>query len=231
MHLAYSLAARHPRPLNGGVDYAHLLDGYAHGPTAGPEATARALEKAAGAASIVLVEGVSDQIALETLARRRGYDLAARQVVIVPTGGAHGTRRYLERFVPSGVRLSGLCDVGEEPVIRRALASSGLGAPTSRAELERLGFHVCDVDLEDELIRAVGVPGVEALLAEHGELQAFRTMRGQAAWRGRSLDAQIRRFLVIRARRKLAYARLLVEAVDPSRVPRPLDGVLAAAFR
>jgi hypothetical protein len=28
--------------------------------------------------------------------------------------------------------------------------------------------------------------------------------------------------------RKIAYARLLVEALDVARVPRPLDGVLAA---
>ena len=49
--------------------------------------------KTAGARAIVLVEGISDQIALETLAVRRGRDLAAERVVIVPTGGAHGVRR------------------------------------------------------------------------------------------------------------------------------------------
>jgi hypothetical protein len=215
------------------MDTGRLLDGYAHGPTAGPEATARALAKAGDAASIVLVEGVSDQIAVDTLALRRGLDLAARHVVVLPIGGAHAARRFLTRFGPRGVgvRLTGLYDMGEETVLLRALVAAGLGAPTSRADLQRLGFHACVADLEDELIRAVGIPAVEALLEAHGELTSFRTMQGQAAWRGRPVDAQLRRFIAGRARRKACYARLFVEAVDAERVPRPLDAVLADALR
>jgi len=206
-----------------------LLDGYVSGPAAGDRATARALAKVDGASAIVLVEGVSDQIALETLAVRRGRDLVAQRVVILPVGGAHAVTRYLMRFGPEGadVRLFGLCDVGEEGIFRRGLASAGVGSPPTRAEMARLGFHVCVADLEDELIRAVGVARVEALFDAHGDLGSFRSLQGQVAWRGRAVDAQIRRFLGAGARRKLRYARLLVEAVDLDQVPRPLDAVLA----
>ncbi len=51
------------------------LDGYVSGPAAPIQATARALAKVDGAAAVVLVEGISDQIAVETAARCRGRDL------------------------------------------------------------------------------------------------------------------------------------------------------------
>src|SRR5262245_24366939 len=101
--------------------------------------------------TVVLVEGVSDQVAIQTLAERRGIDLAAAGVQLVRLGGAHRIARVLAEL-GDGPRLTGLCDLGEEPVFRRALERAGLGSNLTRAELERLGFHVCVVDLEDELI-------------------------------------------------------------------------------
>ena len=47
------------------------------------------------ARAVVLVEGVSDQRALEALAERRGRDLEAEQVAIVPIGGAQAIGRFL----------------------------------------------------------------------------------------------------------------------------------------
>jgi len=152
----------------------------------------------------------------------------------VPIGGAQAIGRALERFGPHGLGLAvaGLCDAGEEGDFRRALERAGLGpgpgrAGPSRAGMERLGFFVCDADLEDELIRAVGPTRVEALLAEHGDLRAFRTFQKQPAWRGRPVEAQLRRFMGSADSRKLRYARILVEAVDLARAPQPLAGVLA----
>lgn len=202
---------------------------YVSGPAAATEATAVALAKTAGARAIVLVEGISDQIALETLAVRRGRDLAAEGVVVLPIGGAHGVTRYLRRFGPegAGMRLAGLCDAAEEKMLRRGLAAAGIGSPRSRGELERLGFHVCVEDLEEELIRAAGVALVEEQFDAHGDLGSFRRMQRQPAWRGRAEDAQLRRFLGAGSRRKLRYARVLVEAVALDRLPRPLDAVLA----
>ena len=183
--------------------------------------------------AVVLVEGASDKLALEALARRRGRDLVAESVSVVPIGGAQAIGRFLARFAShsSGTRLAGLCDAGEEEVFRRSLERAGFGSPLGRPDLERLGFHVCVADLEDELIRALGPAAVEAVLDSHGDLGSFRTFQKQPAWRGQGVDAQLRRFMGSADRRKLRYARLLVEALDLAHVPRPLDHVLADVAR
>ena len=199
-------------------------------PGGGPQATRRGLARVEGARAIVLVEGISDQVALETLAARRGRDLEAERVAIVPIGGAQAIGRFLARFGPegSGATLAGLCDAGEEDVFRRSLERAGFGCALTRSRMERLGFHVCVADLEDELIRALGPAAVEAVVDDHGDLGSFHTFQKQPAWRGRSVERQLRRFLCSADRRKIRYARLLVEAVDLAQVPRPLDGVLAS---
>ena len=106
----------------------------------------------------VLVEGVSDQLALEALARRRGRNLEAEGVSIVPMGGATNIGTYLDRFGPRGLdlKVAGLCDEREEGDFRRGLERAGLGFNLTRADMERLGFFLCIADLEDELIRALG---------------------------------------------------------------------------
>jgi hypothetical protein len=179
--------------------------------------------------AVVLVEGISDQVALEALAERRGRNLDAEGISIVPIGGAQAIGNFLDRFGPNGydVRLAGLCDAGEEGDFRRGLERAGLGSDLSRAEMEQRGFYVCDADLEDELIRSLGAPAVEQVVDAQGELRSFRTLQKQAAWHGRSTEEQLRRFMGSGGRRKIRYARLLVEALDLSRVPRPLDRVLA----
>jgi hypothetical protein len=180
--------------------------------------------------AVVLVEGISDQIAVETLAVRLGRDLAAEGVAVVPMGGAHASGRFLALYGPQGanLRLAGLYDVGEESVVQRALQRVGFGSgsPLTRADLEELGFYVCVADLEDELIRALGAASGEAIIASHGELDSFRTLQNQPEWRGQSVEAQLRRFLG-NASRKIRYAQVLVNALDPACVPRPLQRVLA----
>jgi hypothetical protein len=199
-------------------------------PAGGPEATDRALASVRDARAVILVEGFSDQIALETLAARRGRDLAAERIAVVPIGGAQALARFATRFGPQGSRLAlaGLCDLGEEESFRRSLERAGFGTDLTRADMEDLGFYVCVEDLEDELIRALGADGVQAVLLAHGDLGPFRTFQKQPAWRDRPVEAQLRRFMGSADRRKLRYARRLVEALDLRRVPRPLDGVLAS---
>jgi hypothetical protein len=168
--------------------------------------------------ALVLVEGPTDRIALEASARKLGRDLDAERVRIVELGGAHAIAAFLRVVAPPpGARLAGLCDVGEEPVFRRALDAAGVD-PTR--------FHVCVRDLEDELIRAVGPDAVLEVVAAHGDLPPFRTFERQPAWRGRPLDEQLRRFLCSSDRRKTRYARNLVEALEPARLPAPLRAVL-----
>lgn len=184
---------------------------------------------------VVLVEGLSDQIAVETHAACLGRDLASEGVSVVPMGGAHAIGRFLAQFGPSGANLglAGLYDVGEERVVARALERAGLGTgvPLTRADMEELGFYVCITDLEDELIRALGAASVQAVIESQGQLDSFRTLQKQPAWRGQTVEAQLRRFMGSGATRKLRYARLLVEALDPDQVPRPLRLVLAHVLR
>ncbi|HEY9409822.1 MAG TPA: TOPRIM nucleotidyl transferase/hydrolase domain-containing protein [Jiangellaceae bacterium] len=199
------------------------------GPEAAIQATARALAKIDNAEAVVIVEGISDQIAVETAAEGRGQDLHAERVVIVPIGGAHAIGGFLTRLGPlvSRVRLAGLCDRREEEVYRRALITAGVGSPRTRTDMEHLGFYVCVDDLEEELIRAVGTDAVEALFDAQGDLRKFRSFQTQPAWRGRELGPQMRRFLRSSARRNLRYARLLVEdAIDRHTLARPLDALL-----
>ena len=122
--------------------------------------------------AVVLVEGSSDQVALEAIAERRGRDLAAEGIAVVPMGGARNIRHFLEQFGPRGlaVRLAGLCDAGEEGDVRRGLEWAGLGSILGRAEMEALGFYVCVADLEDELIRGLGAAAVEQVVEAQGEL-------------------------------------------------------------
>jgi hypothetical protein len=183
------------------------------------------------ARALVVVEGVSDQIAIEALAERRRIDLVDARIRVVPLGGAHRIRRFLEELGPrsDGLRLAGLCDAGEEPVFRKALARAGFGSDLSREEMEQLGFFVCVADLEDELIRALGVAAVEAIVRANGDLPRFRKLQQMPAWRSRASDEQLRRFIAAGARRKIRYARFLVDALDLERVPRPLEGVLGHA--
>ena len=179
--------------------------------------------------AVILVEGTSDQRAVEALARRRGRDLAADGVEVIAMGGVTNIRRHLDEYGPHGldVLVAGLCDVGEERWVRRGLERAGFGSDLDRAAMERLGFFLCHADLEDELIRSLGTDTVVRIVEAEGELRSLRTMQQQPAQQSRPLDAQLRRFMGTRGGRKIHYATALVDALDLGRVPRPLDAVLA----
>jgi hypothetical protein len=176
--------------------------------------------------AVVLVEGISDKLALETLAKRLDRNLEAEGVRVVPIGGAQAIGRALDRYGREA-RLAGLCDAGEERSFRRGLELAGFGAGLTRDDMEALGFYICEADLEDELIRALGVDTVVRIVEREGDLRSFHTFQKQPEWKGRDPRAQLRRFMGSGGRRKIRYARLLVDALEPDAVPRPLDGVLA----
>ena len=158
--------------------------------------------------TVVLVEGESDRAAILALAARRGV----AQPRIVVLGGAHAARRVATevRADHPTERLVGLVDAGEravvEPWVDRVL--------------------VCDRDLEDELIRALGVDRVLEVLAAEGELASFGTLQRQPAQRDRSTTDQLRRFLGGRSGNKERYASVLVAALDDDRIPEPLLATL-----
>ncbi len=174
------------------------------------------------ARTVVLVEGLSDQRAVETLAARLGRDLAADGVAVVAMGGATNVGRFISRFAGAGLRVSGLVDEAQAPVFARAVERAGLGA-----DLAGAGFFVCVADLEDELIRALGPERVEDVLDAEGDLALFRKFQGQPAQRGKPAAALLRRFLGTRSGRKIHYGRVLVAAVELDRVPAPLERLLA----
>ncbi|MBA2282403.1 MAG: ATP-dependent endonuclease [Acidimicrobiia bacterium] len=178
---------------------------------------------------MILVEGVSDQVAVEALAVRRGRDLEADGVAVVPIGGATNIGRFLAGFGPQGLdlRLAGLCDAGEAVGFRRGLERAGLGPDLTPDRMASLGFHICHADLEDELIRSLGTATIERVIDGQGELGSFRTLQKQPAQRERTVEQQLHRFMGSRSGHKIQYARLLVDALDLDQVPRPLDRVLA----
>jgi hypothetical protein len=178
--------------------------------------------------AVVLVEGVSDRVALEVLARRRGRDLEREGVRILAMSGATNVGHYLDRYGPRGlgVKVAGLYDSAEERFFRQGLARAGLDAAPSPGGLESRGFFVCTADLEDELIRAIGAEQVEQLVEAAGELTSFRRLQRQPAQRERSLHDQLRRLMGGRSGGKYRYAGIMAQAVDLDQVPRPLDAVL-----
>ncbi len=173
---------------------------------------------------VVLVEGASDRAALAELAGRRGEDLAALGVAVVAMGGATNVGHYVQRWEGRGVHIGGLCDVGEVAWFARALGCS----PTPGAEH---GVGVCVVDLEDELIRALGVAGVEEVIARDGRLGSLQKLRRQPAQRDRLPHEHLRRFVGARSGYKERYARLMIAALDLDRVPAVLHAVLDHALR
>jgi OLD-like protein len=174
---------------------------------------------------VILVEGPSDKAAIEALARKLGRDLSGERVEVVSIGGAHAIGRFV-RDLADDIRPAGLCDIGEVIPFGRALERAGVGPSGTREELEALGFYVCEPDLEGELIRALGAPGVEAVLERSGKLSSFRTFQKQPQWRGRPVDAQLRRFFGSSAG-KAQHAPLMVDALSLDRIPRPLEALLA----
>ena len=162
-------------------------------------------------ARVVLVEGPSDVAAVRALARRRHVELNG-QIAVVDIGGATNVRRAVAEWAPNDI--FGMCDVGELRYYRRVL-------PDGRV-------FVCDLDLEDELIRAAGADLVQHVIADNDEIESFKSFQRQPAQRGRPIEAQLRRFMGTKSRRKIRYGSLLVDALELDRVPQPLDGLLEA---
>ena len=161
--------------------------------------------------AVVLVEGITDRIALEAVAAKLGRDLTAEGIEIVPIGGAQAIRRAAAEH--DGEPVVGLCDAPEERWFRRVLGDA---------------THVCVENLEDELIRALGAARVEEVVDAQGDLETFRNFQNQPAWRGRSTESQLLRWMH-NGNRHQRYPPLLIGALDPDELPRPLTAVLEHA--
>lgn len=142
-------------------------------------------------------------------------------------GGITNIARYVVEL-GSSHRLVGLYDAGEERFVRRALQRGGLEPGNDLAEH---GFHRCERDLEEELIRALGVDRVLAVIEAQGDLAHLRGLQQQPAQRDRPTEEQLHRFLGSGSGRKIRYGALLVEALEDEEVPRPLERLLSDALR
>jgi len=156
--------------------------------------------------TIIVVEGESDRAALETLADRLGLGMPH----VMAVGGSKGAARAVAEF--PGERLLGLVDAAERGDFERVLDS----------------VFVCEPDLEGELVRALGIEGVEAVIAEQGELESFRRLQRQPAQRGRAAEQQLARFFGGRSGNKRRYAELLASALPLERIPPPIAHLLTA---
>ncbi|WP_172381224.1 TOPRIM nucleotidyl transferase/hydrolase domain-containing protein [Streptomyces sp. MNP-20] len=187
----------------------------------GPGDLARELAERLPVQAVVLLEGPSDVAAVDALAASRGRDLAAEGVCVLAIGGAMSVGRFAQLLGPRGLglRLTGLCDEAERRYYARGW---------ERASAAPRDFFVCAADLEDELIRALGVPRVEELVRAEGDLRALETFLRQPAQRDRAAHQQLRRFFGTKKGRKIRYGRVLVEGLAPDRVPAPLDALLTS---
>ena len=125
-------------------------------------------------------------VAIEALAERRSVDTDALGISLVPIGGAQAIGRFLDLFVPQGLKLAGLCDAGRGRRVRGASSSAPAPAGTlAREDMERARVYVCVEDLEDELIRAPARPRWSGLGGQ-GDLGSFRRSRSSRRWAGRT---------------------------------------------
>ena len=156
--------------------------------------------------TVILVEGESDRAALEVVVARLGAELPR----ILAVGGSLGVGRAVAEL--PGERLLGLVDAAERSHFEAYLAE----------------VFVCDPDLESELIQALGVAGVEAVLESEHELESFRLLQRQPGLRESTPEHQLLRFIGGRSGNKLRFARLLARAVPLEKVPAPLAALISA---
>lgn len=179
------------------------------------------------ARTVILVEGQSDKYALEAVAAKKNRNLDSDGVTIVAMRGAGGIDTFLGLLGPQGlkVKLAGLCDTNEEAMWARALESHGLGAKLNRAAMGSLGFQVCDKDLEDVLIVAVGEKETLVLIDALGDKSAFDRFAQQPTQKSKSVSEQLHDFIHSRGR-NITYAPLLVDKIEPTKLPIALERLI-----
>jgi predicted ATPase len=181
------------------------------------------------ARAVVLVEGQSDKYALEAIAAKKSRNLDADGVTIVAMRGAGGISTFLTLLGPSGLKLklAGLCDAQEESKWAEALESHGMGHKLTRAAMATIGFQVCDADLEEVLIAALGEPATLAIIDAQGDTPAFTSFVQQPTHKTKTVRQQLHDFLHARGR-NITYAPLIVDAIDSAHLPAALENVISA---
>ncbi|WP_238146607.1 hypothetical protein [Ornithinimicrobium murale] len=175
-------------------------------------------------ATLVLLEGPSDVAAVSAVLAARGGRGEHSAYELVDLGGVTNVGAQLRRAVDArpAPRVVGLCDAGEARVVLRALQRIGRTL-TQPQELPGEHFFVCDRDLEDELIRALGPDRCLEVLAEQGLAGRFAAFSRQQAWEGRPLLDRLHRFCGIASGRKVLLAGAMAGALAPGEAPAPIE--------
>lgn len=176
---------------------------------------------------MVLLEGASDVAAVRAAAGSVGVDLTG--VRLVDMGGITNVRAHLaalrvgldEAPLDEAPTVLGMCDVGEARFVIAALGAGGSWIRHS-SDLPSMGFFVCHRDLEEELLRALGVTRTLALLQRLGLRDKLEALRQQPAWRDRPLSAQLHRFAGVASGRKELLGGALAAELAPEELPEPL---------
>jgi hypothetical protein len=175
----------------------------------------------------VLLEGASDVAAVQAASERAGLELGDAGVRLIDMGGATNVRRHLldAARAPTSPRVLGMCDIKEGGFFVRALRELECDV-SSVDELPRWGFQLCDRDLEDELMRALGPDGVRRVLDGLRLSGRFATFTRQPAWVARDFHDQARRFAGVASGRKEVMAGALTATLEPEALPPPLRQLL-----
>lgn len=173
---------------------------------------------------VVLVEGESDAIVVRHVLAARGA--SAR---VVAMGGVTNLPRHLTALGGPARDVLALVDGDEARVAIRALRRFGRDVDTAE-ELPRHGILVCERDLEDLLIRALGPDTVLDGLAAMGELGRFESFSRMPEWRRRHVTDRLHRFAGSGSGRKARLAAALAVRLDPDDLPDPLDALVLAVL-
>ncbi|WP_029202167.1 hypothetical protein [Ornithinimicrobium pekingense] len=172
---------------------------------------------------LVLLEGPSDVAALGAVLGRCAPRVPRTAYRLVDMGGVTNTAAHLRaaRADRPSWPVLGLCDEAESWVVARALQQQGVEAGDG-ADLAQHGFFVCRRDLEEELIRALGVEGCLLLLERAGLGHRFRSFSRQRVWADRPVRERLHRFAGVASGRKILLARQMAAALPAESVPPPL---------
>lgn len=168
---------------------------------------------------ILLVEGPSDAAAVGALALSLGLDVASTGVVVMD--GITNVRRHLTAL-GDDADAAVLHDAGEAAHVHRVVADLR-AAGTISHDVRAIE---CAADLEDELIRALGVDRVVEIVTSEGDLPAWHVITRQPFHRGRDAADVLHRFMGAGSGRKIRYAGLMAAALDATTAPAPLLAAL-----
>ncbi|GAB3622811.1 hypothetical protein GCM10027418_08930 [Mariniluteicoccus endophyticus] len=173
----------------------------------------------------VLLEGASDVAAVRALMATCAVD--ERPLEIVSLDGVTNIGRVLAdiRQVRPDIDVVGMCDAAEARFVERALVADGLPVRDA-SDLPVYGFFVCDSDLEEELVRALGAERARDALEGAGLGGKLDALRQQAAWADRPLFEQVHRFCGVGSGRKELAAGILASALAEDEIPEPLSMLL-----